>query len=85
MRGPGGARAAAEGEEQVFRSVCRMCHGTCGTLVHVRNGRVVKVEGNPEAITNKGTLCVRGLSTIQHQYNPGGALPDEAGRQARRW
>ena len=60
----------SEGEETVFRSVCRMCHGTCGTLVHVRNGRVVKVEGNPESPTNEGTLCVRGLSTIQHQYNP---------------
>lgn len=65
-----GGRAAAEGEEKVFRSVCRMCHGTCGTLVHVRNGRVVKVEGNPEAPTNKGAMCVRGLATIQHQYNP---------------
>ena len=62
--------AAAQGEETVFRSVCRMCHGTCGTLVHVRNGRVFKVEGNPEAVTNHGTLCVRGLSTTQHQYNP---------------
>lgn len=66
----GNGRAAAQGAETVFRSVCRMCHGTCGTLVHVRNGRVVKVEGNPDSITNKGSLCVRGLSTIQHQYNP---------------
>jgi anaerobic selenocysteine-containing dehydrogenase len=64
------AHVAAEGEETVFRSVCRMCHGTCGTLVHVRNGRVVKVEGNPDYPTNQGTMCVRGLSTIQHQYNP---------------
>jgi anaerobic selenocysteine-containing dehydrogenase len=65
-----GGRAAAQGEEQVFRSVCRMCHGTCATLVHVRNGRVVKIEGNPEGVTNQGSMCVRGLSTIQHQYNP---------------
>lgn len=64
------SRVTAAGDETVFRSVCRMCHGTCGTLVHVRNGRVVKVEGNPESPTNEGTLCIRGLSTIQHQYNP---------------
>jgi len=57
-------------ETKVVRSMCRMCHGTCGTLVHVRNGRVVKVEGNPEAPTNRGTLCPKGLATIQHQYNP---------------
>ena len=24
---------ASEGEETVYHSVCRMCHGTCGTLV----------------------------------------------------
>src|SRR5690606_33875292 len=52
-------------ETKVVRSMCRMCHGTCGTLVHVRNGRVVKVEGNPEAPTNRGTLCPKGLATIQ--------------------
>lgn len=58
------------GETKVIRSMCRMCHGTCGTLIHVRDGRVVKVEGNPEAPTNKGTLCPKGLATTQHQYNP---------------
>lgn len=57
-------------ETTVIRSMCRMCHGTCGTLIHVRNGRVVKVEGNPDAPTNHGTLCPKGLATIQHQYNP---------------
>ncbi len=57
-------------EEKVIRSMCRMCHGTCGTLVHVRNGRVVKIEGDPQSPTNRGTLCIKGLSTIQHQYNP---------------
>ncbi|MDR2035347.1 MAG: twin-arginine translocation signal domain-containing protein, partial [Coriobacteriales bacterium] len=32
-------------EVTIVKSQCRMCHGTCGTLVHVRNGRVIKVEG----------------------------------------
>ena len=57
-------------EERVIRSMCRMCHGVCGVLVHVRNGRVVKIEGDPHSPTNRGTLCPKGLSTIQHQYNP---------------
>ncbi len=62
-------RVALE-DEKVFRSMCRMCHGTCGVLVHVRNGRVIKVEGDPDSPTNKGTLCSKGLATVQHQYNP---------------
>lgn len=54
----------------IVKSQCRMCHGTCGTKVHVRNGRVIKVEGLEEGPTNHGTLCPKGLATIQHQYNP---------------
>ena len=57
-------------DTKIIRSMCRMCHGTCGVNVHVRNGRVIKVEGNPDAPTNKGTLCPKGLGTIHHQYNP---------------
>ena len=55
---------------EIVRSTCRMCHGGCGVLVHVRNGRVIKVEGNEDAPTNQGTMCAKGLATIQHQYNP---------------
>jgi anaerobic selenocysteine-containing dehydrogenase len=54
----------------VVKSQCRMCHGTCGALVHVRNGRVIKVEGYYDSPTNRGTMCPKGLATIQHQYNP---------------
>lgn len=57
-------------EEIVVKSQCRMCHGTCGALVHVRNGRVIKVEGYEGSPTNQGTMCTKGLATIQHQYNP---------------
>ncbi|MDR1088956.1 MAG: molybdopterin-dependent oxidoreductase [Coriobacteriales bacterium] len=68
---PGGNNASeAVDTEAVIKSQCRMCHGTCGTLIHTRNGRVTKVEGYEDSPTNHGTLCVKGLSTIQHQYNP---------------
>ena len=32
----------------ILKSTCRMDHGGCGALIHVRDGKVVKVEGNPE-------------------------------------
>lgn len=66
----GGGGTAGADEETVVKSQCRMCHGTCGALVHVRNGRVTKVEGYEDSPTNHGTMCTKGLATIQHQYNP---------------
>jgi anaerobic selenocysteine-containing dehydrogenase len=45
----------AEGGMKVVKSVCDRCHGTCGVLAYVKEGRVVKVEGIPhEARGGKG-------------------------------
>lgn len=56
--------------EKIFKSTCRMDHGGCGVLVHVKDGRVVKIEGNPEHPISKGTLCVKGRAAIDHLYHP---------------
>ena len=53
-----------------YKSVCRECPAGCGTLVRTREGRVVKVEGNPDHPVNLGALCVRGQSAVQGLYNP---------------
>jgi len=63
--------AAAPQDGQWHFSYCRMCmRGDCGVQYKVANGVVVEVKGNPDAPTNKGTLCPRGLSLIQNLYNP---------------
>ena len=59
-----------EEEEKIYRSACRMCHGGCGVLVTVRNGRVVRIKGDPDSPLNRGRLCVKGLSSIEHLYHP---------------
>ena len=53
-----------------YASVCDECPAGCGTLVRTREGRAVKVEGNPEHPVNRGGLCVRGQSSLQGLYNP---------------
>ncbi len=53
-----------------YASVCGECPAGCGTLVRTREGRAVKVEGNPEHPVNRGSLCVRGQSALQGLYNP---------------
>lgn len=61
---------AVMGETEIIRSSCRMCYGRCGILAHVQDGRVVKVEGNPEAPQSKGRLCAKGHAIPQIIYNP---------------
>ncbi len=60
----------ANSGSQVVRSYCRGCHGSCGVLVHVADGRVTKIEGDPECPTNRGTLCSRGPASLQLLYHP---------------
>ena len=39
-------------------------------IVRTREGRAVKVEGNPDHPVNRGSLCIRGQASLQGLYNP---------------
>ena len=54
----------------VVRSTCGICQIGCGILVHVDNGRVIKVEGDPESPLNEGVLCSKGLASLEYLYHP---------------
>src|SRR3989449_1024122 len=43
-----------------FATVCRECPAGCGVIARNREGRVVKLEGNPDHPVNQGALCARG-------------------------
>jgi molybdopterin-containing oxidoreductase family iron-sulfur binding subunit len=53
-----------------YATTCRECAAGCGVIVEVRDGRAIKVEGNPEHPVNQGALCARGQSALQGLYNP---------------
>src|SRR5579875_1585361 len=53
-----------------IRSNCDICLSFCGTLAHRVNGRIVKVEGDPENPNNHGRVCAKGMSAIFNLYNP---------------
>lgn len=55
---------------KIIKTNCRSCTADCGVLAHVKNNRVIKLEGNPEFERSEGTLCVKGLSGIHALYNP---------------
>ena len=46
------------------------CHGTCGVLAHIKNGKLVKIEGDPDHPWNQGRLCARCLAMTQYVYHP---------------
>ncbi len=43
-----------------YRTVCRECPAGCGVTARTREGRAVKLEGNPEDPIGRGALCARG-------------------------
>ena len=53
-----------------FATVCRECPSGCGVLARNRDGRVVKLEGNPDHPVNRGSLCARGQAALQGLYHP---------------
>ena len=53
-----------------FSTVCRECPAGCGAIARNRDGRVVKLEGNPDHPLNQGALCARGQGALQNLYHP---------------
>jgi len=58
------------GEVRRIRTACRSCHGGCGVIAHVENGKVTKVEGDPASPISHGTLCSKALAITQVAYHP---------------
>ena len=58
---------------RVVKTICQMCgdaYATCGLIVYVQNGKIVKVKGDKANPTNRGSLCPKGIASIQLQYEP---------------
>lgn len=55
---------------EVKATTCYMCACRCGIRVHVVNGEVRYIEGNPAHPLNKGVICAKGSSGIMKQYSP---------------
>ena len=53
-----------------YASTCMQCDAGCGIQGRIREGRFLKVEGNPGSPINKGKVCQMGQSTVQAHYNP---------------
>ena len=57
-------------ESKVVPSVCPYCAVGCGLLLHVRDGKLINAEGNPDSPISRGTLCPKGAASFQLTVNP---------------
>jgi len=64
------APLADDAATEVKNTTCYMCACRCGIRVHLRNGEVRYIEGNPDHPLNKGVICAKGSSGIMKQYSP---------------
>jgi thiosulfate reductase/polysulfide reductase chain A len=55
---------------EIKRSICTLCGTNCGLLVYVQDGKVVKVQGNPDYPASLGYTCKRPASAVYWLYHP---------------
>ncbi|MEW6524870.1 MAG: molybdopterin-dependent oxidoreductase [Bacillota bacterium] len=63
------AADAASNEEEIF-GFCDVCSAACALIAHVRNGRIVRLSGNPDCQVARGKLCVKGYGGHRFTYDP---------------
>ena len=54
----------------VKTTTCYMCACRCGIRVHLRDGEIRYIDGNPDHPINKGVICAKGASGIMKQRSP---------------
>lgn len=55
---------------QKVPGMCQLCSTVCGIVGYVKEGRVIKIEGNPNDPNSRGHLCARGQAGLNHLYHP---------------
>jgi len=63
-----GASMGSMGATEVA-SVCEMCFWRCPIIAKVKDGKIIKIEGNPKSPVNGRRICARGNSGVQLVYD----------------
>lgn len=55
---------------KIIKGTCGLCYTGCGVLIHVDNGRAVKIEGDNDSPVSKGLLCEKAMTSLEYLYHP---------------
>lgn len=55
---------------KILKTICQACHMSCGVLVHVMNGKITRIDGDPEHPLSQGMICPKGIAYKQVVYHP---------------
>jgi Fe-S-cluster-containing dehydrogenase component len=61
--------AIVPGRAYWMASTCHGCPARCGILVKCRDGRPIKIEGNPDHPLSRGGVCAVGQATVLELYD----------------
>jgi anaerobic selenocysteine-containing dehydrogenase len=56
--------------DEIKYTTCYMCACRCGIKVHLKNGALRYIEGNPDHPVNRGVLCAKGSAGIMQHNSP---------------
>ena len=57
-------------ERKIIPSACWQCVARDAIVCYVEDGKLVKIEGNPESIRNRGKICAKGQAGVNQVYDP---------------
>jgi formate dehydrogenase major subunit len=63
-------RPRIENADHTVQSVCPYCAVGCGQLVHVKDGEVIHIEGDPASPISRGRLCPKGQASKSYVQSP---------------
>lgn len=70
VKAPIVAPGSFKNTQTVVGGVCEMCFWRCQMIGKIRDGRLIKLEGNPKSIDNGVSLCARGNAGVKTLYDP---------------
>ncbi len=56
--------------DHVASSICPYCAVGCAQLVHVKDGEVTQIEGDPRSPISRGRLCPKGAGSLSYVRSP---------------
>jgi anaerobic selenocysteine-containing dehydrogenase len=64
------AEGKLEKVDKIVKTICpRNCFDTCSLLAHLKDGKLIKIEGDPDHPITRGHMCVKANTYVRRTYH----------------